>query len=409
MLKSLRIFFALAIVIFGTSGICTRPVFAETALKSFDQQSLESVVKSTAKELLVPGAVVLLRTPQGKFTVNYGTTKLGKNNLPSAQTHFRIASNTKTMTSAIILQLAQEGKLRLSDPISKYVSAVPHGDKIKLSDLLEMRSGLYGYTDSPELSASIDKNPTKVWSPQEVLEIAFKHKPNAKPGTVFEYNNTNYALLGLVTEKVDGKPLATAMQERLFSPLNMSNTNLPLSTSNEIPELSSHGYLFGSSSVALVGSPPYSEKLKAAARARIIYPKDYTNVNHSFAAAAGGVISNADDLATWIEALCNGRVLNAQTQQVWLNSIQPEDPKAPRGRQYGYGIAHMQWGDNAFYFHGGETPGFNSFMGYDPKNKVTLIVWTNLTVSMDQLPTANSLMLKVLDLIYSQSPIPPQG
>jgi len=59
------------------------------------------------------------------------------------------------------------------------------------------------------------------------------------------------------------------------------------------------------------------------------------------------------------------------------------------------------------YFHGGETAGYNSFMGHDPTNQVTLVVWTNLTVSLDDVPTANALMVKVLDQIYVVSPLPP--
>jgi D-alanyl-D-alanine carboxypeptidase len=77
----------------------------------------------------------------------------------------------------------------------------------------------------------------------------------------------------------------------------------------------------------------------------------------------------------------------------------------PKGQRYGYGIIQISWGPNTIYFHGGEIPGFNSFMGYyDPDNRVTLVVWTNLTVSLDEKPTANILMLKVLDQIYVVSP-----
>ena len=378
-----------------------------SALKPIDQAALQATVDTTAQELLVPGAVVLLRTPQGEFTVTYGTTMLGATTPPRADTHFRIASNTKTMTAAVILQLAQEGKLSLDDPVSKYVPGVPNGDNITIAELLEMRSGLYNYTDAPELSASLDRDPTKVWTPDELLAIAFARPPNFPPGTAYEYNNTNYALLGLIAEKVDGRPLARAMQERLFGPLGMRSTVLPASTSNTIPEPYSHGYLYGSSSVALVGTPPYSPEVQAAARAGTLLPNDYTDLNHSFAAAAGGVISTANDLATWIQALVAGRVLNAEYQRRWLDSLQPEDPNKPDGQQYGYGIAQLRWGPNTMYFHGGETPGYNSFMGYDPTNQVTLVVWTNLTVSLDGSPTANALMLKVLDQIYVVSPLPP--
>jgi D-alanyl-D-alanine carboxypeptidase len=122
-----------------------------------------------------------------------------------------------------------------------------------------------------------------------------------------------------------------------------------------------------------------------------------------------GVISTANDLATWIRALVSGRVFNPAYQHRWLDSLQPEDPKKPGSSEYGYGIARLRWGPNAIYFHGGESPGYNSFMGYDPTNQVTLVVWTNLTVSLDLSPTANALMLKVLDQIYVVSPLPPSS
>jgi len=127
--------------------------------------------------------------------------------------------------------------------------------------------------------------------------------------------------------------------------------------------------------------------------------------NPSYASAAGGVISTANDLVTWIQALVGGRVFNADYQRWWLDSLQPEDPSKPHGQQYGYGIAQLRFGPNALYFHGGESPGYNSLMGYDPTNRLTLVVWTNLTVSPDGKPTANSILLKVLDQVYVESPL----
>jgi len=214
------------------------------ALKPIDPAALQTTVDATAKELLVPGAVVILSTPQGTFTVSYGTTTLGATIPPRADTHFRIASNTKTMTAAVIVQLAQEGRLDLDDPVSKYVPGVPDGDRITIAELLTMRSGLYNYTDAPEISASVDRDPTKVWTPDEVLTIAFKHPPYFPPGTAYHYSNTNYALLGLIAEEREhGKPLTRVLQDRLFGPLGMSDTALPASTSNTLPDPYSHGYI----------------------------------------------------------------------------------------------------------------------------------------------------------------------
>src|SRR5437879_11388176 len=160
----------------GLSLSCTRQ--RESALKPIDQAALQTMVDTTAKELIIPGAVVLLHTPQGEFTVSYGTTLLGATSPPGADTHFRIASNTKTMTAAVIVLLAQEGKLSLDDPVSKYVPSVPNGDNITIDELLRMRSGLYNYTDAPELAAIVDRDPTKVWTTEEVLAIAFARSPN---------------------------------------------------------------------------------------------------------------------------------------------------------------------------------------------------------------------------------------
>ncbi len=375
------------------------------ALKPIDQAALQAVVDATAAELLIPGAVVILSTPQGEFMVSYGTTTLGATIPPRADTHFRIASNTKTMTAAVIVQLAQEGRLDFDDPVSKYVSGVPNGDQITIGDLLKMRSGLYNYTDAPEISTSLDGDPTKVWTPQEVLTIAFKQPPYFPPGTAFHYSNTNYALLGLIAEEREhGKPLARILQDRLFGPLGMNDTALPANTSNTLPDPYSHGYMYGSSSFALVDED-YPPDIQAAARAGTLKPNDYTSQNPSYASAAGGVLSTAKDLVTWIQALVGGKVFNADYQHLWLDSLQPEDPSKPHGQQYGYGITRLQFGPSPLYFHGGEMPGYNSFMGYDPVNRVTLVVWTNLPVSLDGKPTANTIMLKVLDQVYVESPL----
>jgi D-alanyl-D-alanine carboxypeptidase len=184
----------------------------------------------------------------------------------------------------------------------------------------------------------------------------------------------------------------------------MKDTALPASTSNTLPDPYSHGYMYGSSSFALVDQE-YPLDVQAAARAGTLEPNDDTRQNPSYASAAGGVISTANDLVTWMHALVGGGVFGAGYQRRWLDSVQPEDPSKPHGQQYGYGIAQLRFGPNALYFHGGEMPGYNSFMGCDPVNRVTLVVWTNLTVSPDGKPTANSIMLKVLDQVYVESPL----
>ena len=200
--------FGAALLDAGAAGANPSAPVASTstgALKRISQVALQTMLDATARKLLIPGAVVLLRTPQGDFTATYGTTRIGAMSRPTTDTYFRIASNTKTMTAAVIVQLAQEGKLKFSDPVSNYVAGVPNGDHITMAELLEMRSGLYNYLDAPGIAATADRDMTKVWTPAELLAIAFAHKPNFAPGADYEYCNTNYVLLGLIIEKIEGQ------------------------------------------------------------------------------------------------------------------------------------------------------------------------------------------------------------
>ncbi|MFD5147076.1 serine hydrolase domain-containing protein [Streptomyces sp. NPDC058401] len=374
---------------------------AGPALKPIDPAKLRSAVDAAAKKLLILGTVVLLRTPQGTFRVLTGTAELGKDRPPTTADHFRIASNTKTMTSALIQLLVQDGKVRLTDPVSDYVPGVPGGAGITIAELLEMRSGLYNYTDAPEFSAALDADPGKAWTPQEVLDIAFRHPPDAAPGTEYAYDNTNYALLGLVAEKAGGRPLAEQLRDRLFTPLGLTGTSLPGIHDTSLPAPYAHGYMYGGSAHAMTDEP-YPADVQAAARSGKLKPLDYTHQNSSYATAAGGAVSTADDTATWIKALVTGKVLDPASQKRWLDSPRPQNPAAPDAQQYGYGIAYQRFTPQAsMYFHGGELPGFNSFMGHDPDNDVTLVVWANLTVSLDAKAAAMALLPTILNQVYS--------
>jgi D-alanyl-D-alanine carboxypeptidase len=161
--------------------------------------------------------------------------------------------------------------------------------------------------------------------------------------------------------------------------------------------------MYGSSSYALVDAP-YPADLQAAAKAGTLNPNDDTGQNPFYALAAGGAISTANDLAPGyvpsLGAKFSMPTISANGSRVLNRKIQAK----LGGQEYGYGIALIKFGPNKVYFHGGESPGFNSFMGYDPVNDVALVIWTNLTVSLDGLPTANTIMRKMLDQIYTSSP-----
>jgi D-alanyl-D-alanine carboxypeptidase len=393
---------AAAVCVLVSAAGCTaaNQQAASPALNEIDTARLRSIVEAAAAELKVPGAVVSLHTPQGSFDVAVGTTDVAATRPPDVHTRFRIASNTKTMTAALIVLLAQDDKLALEDPVSRYVADVPNGANITIEELLKMRSGLYGYTGDLALSEELDRDPARSYTPADVLAIAYRHPPLFAPGSAFDYSNTNYALLGLVAEKVGGTALSAQFHDRLLVPLDLEQSSLPAIDDTNIPAPASHGYMYGQTRYALADDP-YPESMQAAARDGTLKPIDYTHQNSSYATAAGGVISTADNLATWIRALVTGEVFADDTQQRWLNALEAEDPDQPDGRKYGYGMTYQEFGENvAMYYHGGELPGFNSFMGHDLEHDVTLVIWTNLTLSPDSLTTANAMLPPILDEIY---------
>lgn len=122
------------------------------------------------------------------------------------------------MTSALIVLLAPGRQAPVQRPGVHLRPRCAQRQDITIAELLKMRSGLYGYTDAPELAAALDADPTKVWTPQEVLAIAFQRPPKFPADTSYDYSNTNYALLGLIAEKVGGRPLAQQIPGPIVRP-----------------------------------------------------------------------------------------------------------------------------------------------------------------------------------------------
>lgn len=380
-------------------SLIVNPIFANTVSTNevLESKALHEALSTAATAQRVPGALVLVRSPKGQVVAHFGTTELNKNNSPQVTDYFRVGSNTKSMMSAVIMQLAQEKALNLQDPASKYLANVPNGDKITLSMLMKNRSGLYNYVQSPTLAKEFDKNPLRYWKPEELLQLSFEHPP-AKPGAEFDYCNTNFIVLGLIAEKLDKKPIAAIFKDRLFTPLGMQHTYLPDATDVSLPEPFSHGYAYGGSAHVFT-HPKYSEAFKNKVAKNKVKPIDYTKQNASWAWASGGVVSTAEDMAIWIQALSEGKLLNQEYYELWKKSPEPLDDKNPEIR-YGYGFMTFVKDGKLIYFHSGELPGFNSYMLYDIKNKQSIIIWSNLTVSLAVHPTAEEITNAVLKALY---------
>lgn len=386
---------AAVVVALAATSCFPIPTFAQPALKPVNVPALEATLAGLAAEMNVPGAVMLLRTPEGEFTVTYGQRGLDDPTPVTVNDHIRIGSNTKTWTGSAILQMVQEGKIALDDPVSQYRRDVPNGEDITIEELLNMRSGLFNYSTTFVLNDTLDKEPQRVWQPDELLAIAYPLPPYFAPGQSYHYSNTNTVLLGLIAEQIDGKPLETIFKDRFFRPLGLDDTLLPPKDSNAIPEPHPRGYMYTNNVITLATNaiPP---DLVFAANNGTLKPNDQTDVNPSWGWAAGAGVSTAPDLADWVEAMTTGKILNPELQKIRMESLRPQSADNPQGALYGLGIAQF----GPMYGHTGELPGFNTFMGSDPVNKVTLIVWTNLAPAPDGRDPATTIARALLRQIY---------
>ncbi|WP_420124532.1 serine hydrolase domain-containing protein [Nakamurella sp.] len=360
--------------------------------------AVSASVAKTMKDNVIPGAVVLISSrDQGEWTGTFGTRTWGTDEPMQAGDHFRIGSNTKTMTSTVILQLVQEGKLALDDPIAKYIPGVPGGDGITIANLSEMRSGLYSYSFDPTFNNTLDQEPQKVWTPQELLDIAFSHPQNGPPGQEFNYSNTNIILLGMVIEKLTGMTAEQAFQERIFTPLGLKDTSLPLDSA--IPNPHPQGYSFGSNTSTIDTYALPAELQPLALDGRLL-PNNETMANPSWAWTAGGAISTVQDMKTYVEAMVDGGLLDPATQKIRMDSVEGSGAGSTAG--YGLGIAKF----DKLYGHDGQIPGFMTFMGHDPESGLTIVIATNLATIPNGEGSALAILKGLIPIFYPNAVIP---
>ena len=373
---------------------------APVAEPAFVASAAESIRK-VMQENVIPGAVVLISAPgQGEWTGTFGTRTWGTEEPLQEGDHFRIGSNTKTLTSTVILQLAQEGKLSLDDPIDAYIPGVPNGDKITIKNLSEMRSGLYSYSFDTAVNNTLDQQPQKIWTPQELIDIAFSHPVNSGPGEEFNYSNTNIILLGMVIEKLTGMTASQAFQERIFTPLGLQDTSLPLPPDSAIPNPHPQGYSFGSNT-STIDTYALSAEDEKRALAGTLLPNNETMANPSWAWTAGGAISTVQDMKTYVEALVGGGLLDPQMQKTRMDSIQAINPAMPTSG-YGLGLAKF----DKLYGHDGQIPGFMTFMGHDPDSGLTIVIATNLATVPGGEGSALAILKGLIPIFYPNAVIP---
>ncbi|MCU0755240.1 MAG: serine hydrolase [Xanthomonadales bacterium] len=322
---------------FPACTLATVPSDAEIATyaKSVFEQNCDTQAPGMAL-LLARGDEVLFRAACGQANLELG--------VPLAPEQvFRIGSVTKQFAAAAVLKLATEGKLKLSDPLTKFVPGYPKGEAVTVQMLLDHTSGIKSYTDVP----GVMEGPIRHDLSTAQLIASFKDQPaEFAPGEGWKYNNSGYVLVGAVIEKVTGKPWHQYLQEAFFAPLQLTHTGYGDTAEGLIP-----GHVSG---YTLKG-----ERWAPAAFLSMTQPH-----------AGGALVSTVDDLLVWNRALHGGRVIGKDS---YARMITP----AKGAESYGFGIEIGSLRGEQVLQHGGGIPGFSAFLMYLPDSELSAVVLYN--------------------------------
>lgn len=316
----------------------------------------QDVLDRVREEVGFPGVVARVVTPEYEWTGASGTIGADRSEEPGPDDHTRIGSITKTMTITALLQLAEDDRLSLDDPIGRYVPGLPNGDVATLGQLASMVSGIPSYTFDEEFQQRLFDDPEASWTPEELLDYVRGDAPNFAPGERFEYSNTNTIALGLVVEQVSGQSLHEYFRTDIFDPLGMTETVMPTDAAIASP------HLYG---ITEQGQPDGQTA-------------DATDWNPLWGWSAGAVISTVDDLELWGTALGTGEgILSPEMQQLRLDSFLFDIPGATDTRAYGLGLGI----ENGWLGHTGELPGFSTYVGYLPERRAVVVAAVNSDIA----------------------------
>jgi D-alanyl-D-alanine carboxypeptidase len=279
----------------------------------------------------------------------------------SVDDSFRIASNTKTFTATVILQLVQQGKLSLTEPLSKYEPQIPHASQITIRELLNHTSGLR--TNSPKIVHQFVQHPTTPISPQQVIAADVALPPLSPPGKAFHYSDTGYAILGEIAQKVTGVPIGTLIERQVLNPVGLHHTAYP--PGGTMPSPFAHGYFI-----------------------RMGQKVDTSGWDFSYTSSAGSMTSTIGDLKVWAAADATGHgILSPAMQQQRLMTVPSTTPSIA----YGLGIFKA----GSFLGHDGAVQGYDSIVLNSPTQNVTLVVLgtTSPLVNKPSNPAGATLLL----------------
>jgi CubicO group peptidase (beta-lactamase class C family) len=312
---------------------------------------MEQVVQYYVSQKQFMGAVLVARGGDVLLSKGYGSANLEWEIPDSPSTKFRLGSVTKQFTAVSILLLEERGKLKVDDPVKKYLPDAPAAwDKVTVFHLLTHTSGIPSFTGFPDYEST-----EAIPSPAEKTVARFRDKPlDLQPGEKWSYSNSGYVLLGYLIEKISGASYEKFVQQNIFAPLGMKDSGYDSNTT--IIRHRAAGYAPGPGGPVNAGF-----------------------IHMSIPHAAGALYSTTEDLLRWEQGLFGGNLLSPASLAKMTT---------PFKQDYAFGLAVRTVNGRKVISHGGGIEGFNTMLAYYLEDKMTVAVSANLNgQAPDQIAT----------------------
>ena len=320
---------------------------AQSPLSPDAKAKIDTAVTQVLSSTKVPSAsIAIVKDGRIAYLQAYGLARLSPPMEATPQMQYAIGSISKQFTAAAVLLLAQEGKLTLDDPVSKYLPDLTRAKEVTIRMLLSHTSGYQDYWPEDYVMTSM-MVPTTA---QHILDVWGKRPLDFDPGTQWQYSNTNFVIAGRIVEQVSGTPLIDLLKKRIFLPLGMDN-------------------VYDTDASKLPATDPTGYERHALGPQR---PSPQEGTGWMF--AAGELAMPAHDLALWDISVINRSLLDPAS---YTQILKPVLLKNGANSGYGLGVFLGKRDGHAYIEHSGEVSGFVSENLVFPDDRAAIIVLTN--------------------------------
>lgn len=312
--------------------------------------AIDTIAAGALRRLPLPGlSVAVARGGRTVLAKGYGFADLERRVPATAETVYQIGSVSKQFTAAAVMRLVEQDRVRLDDPLTKYLPDYPtRGHRVLVRHLLHQTSGIKEFFTVKGFD-EMESGPPERYSRQNLIDL-FKREPFVySPGERWAYSNSNYTLLGVIIEKASGLSYENYLQETFFRPLGMKATHS--CGARPAGGLFARGYLPGKG--AFAPAPP---------------------VNMNTAVGDGGLCSSVLDLVAWTQALTTGRAVSKSS---YARMVTPERVGRGYVPDYGFGLSLVPLDGRRRVGHNGDITGFMSALAHYPDDDLTIAVLTN--------------------------------